>query len=61
MEELAIYNCKFVYVKGEDNTVADSLSRYPFPTVGNSESAEATSHHPYKATMGCIAHVAVLT
>ena len=26
MEELAIYDCKFVYVKGELNTVANSLS-----------------------------------
>ena len=26
MEEHAIYDCKFVYVKGEDNTMADSLS-----------------------------------
>ena len=60
MEELAIYNCKFVYVKGEDNTVADSLSRYPFPTVTESERAEETGHHPYQIGKGCIAHMAVL-
>ena len=30
MEELAIYDCRFIYVKGELNTVADSLSRFPF-------------------------------
>lgn len=33
MEELAIYNCKFVYVKGSDNSVADSLSRFPHKLV----------------------------
>ena len=25
METLSIYNCKFVYIKGEDNTMADAL------------------------------------
>jgi len=60
MEELAIYDCKFVYVKGEDNTVADSLSRYPFPVVTNASEAEATGHHPGQIGTGCIAHVAVL-
>jgi len=60
MEELAIYDCKFIYVKGEDNCVADSLSRYPFHTVGNSKDAEQTGHHPYEVTSGSINHVAVL-
>jgi len=60
MEELAIYDCKFVYVKGEDNTVADSLSQYPFPVVTNASEAEATGHHPGQIGTGCIAHVAVL-
>jgi hypothetical protein len=27
METLSIYDCKFVYVKGQDNTMADALSR----------------------------------
>ncbi len=60
MEELSIYDCKFVYVKGEDNTVADSLSRYPFPTVTDSKAAEVTGHHPFQAVTGCIARVSVL-
>lgn len=60
MEELSIYDCKFVYVKGEDNTVADSLSRYPFPIVAESDAAEATAHHPFQAVTGCIAQVSVL-
>ena len=33
MEELSIYDCKFVYVKGTNNTVADALSRYPYTTT----------------------------
>ena len=60
MEELAIYDCKFVYVKGEDNTVADSLSRYPFPTVTECAEAEKTSHHPCEVVKGCIVLVRVL-
>ena len=60
MEELAIYDCKFVYIKGEDNTVADSLSRYPFPTVMECAEAEKTSHHPCEVVKGCIALVRVL-
>ena len=46
MEELAIYNCKFVYVKGEENTVADALSRYP-QIETNVATAENLAHHPY--------------
>jgi hypothetical protein len=60
MEELAIYDCKFTYVRGEDNTVADSLSRYPFKTVTESTEAEKTGHHPFEAVNGCIALVSVL-
>ena len=37
MEELSIYNCKFVYVKGEDNSVADMLSRLPYKFVKKTE------------------------
>ena len=61
MEELAIYDCKFVYVKGEDNTVADSLSRFPFPVVTESTEAEKTGHHPYEIGKGCIALVSILS
>ena len=61
MEELAIYDCKFVYVKGEDNTVANSLSRFPFPVVTECAEAEKTGHHPCEVVKGCIALVSVLT
>jgi len=61
MEELSIYDCKFVYVKGEKNTAADSLSRYPFPIVTESEKAETTGHHPFQTITGCIAKVSILS
>ncbi len=47
MEELAIFNCKFVYVKGEDNSVADALSRYPRRCASMAE-AEKDARHPYQ-------------
>ena len=47
MEELAIYDCKFIYVKGEDNTVADSLSRFPFSQPATSIDATTMASHPY--------------
>jgi hypothetical protein len=50
MEELAIYDCKFVYIKGSDNTVADALSRYPNKHVTTPEKAELTACHPYKTS-----------
>jgi hypothetical protein len=51
MEELAIYDCKFVYVKGENNTVADALSRYPTTIVVSSPAeAEDTAIHPFETT-----------
>lgn len=37
MEELSIYNCRFVYVKEEENTVADALSRLPYNYVEKKE------------------------
>jgi hypothetical protein len=42
------------------NGEADSLSRYPFPTVTECAEAEKTSHHPCEVVKGCIALVAVL-
>jgi len=60
MEELSIYDCKFVYVKGEVNTVADALSRYPFPVILDTETAESSGHHPFQIMEGCIAAVKVL-
>ncbi|PPR02502.1 hypothetical protein CVT24_001968 [Panaeolus cyanescens] len=47
MEFLSIYDCKFVYVKGEDNSVADALSRYPSTLVTGTADAEDSSVHPY--------------
>jgi hypothetical protein len=47
MEELSVYDCKFVYVKGADNTVADALSRYPVNLVSNPEIAEVNAKRPF--------------
>ena len=47
MEELSIYDCKFVYVKGSDNCVADALSRYPQTLVSSCNDAESSAAHPY--------------
>lgn len=48
MEELSIYDCKFVYVKGEDNTVADVLLRLPYNCVEKQEiwNAEEDAKYP---------------
>jgi hypothetical protein len=47
MEELAIFDCKFVYIRGEDNTVADALSRLPYEYVSTTETEEAQSVAKY--------------
>ena len=60
MEELAIYNCKFIYVKGEDNMVADALSRYP-QRQSDSTSAEKIACHPYHYCDDSDAEVASVT
>lgn len=39
MEELSIYDTNFVYIKGADNSVADALSRYPFPVTTSVDEA----------------------
>ena len=44
---MAIYNCKFIYIKGEDNTVADALSRYPHNSITDRAETERLAHHPY--------------
>ena len=41
MEFLSQYNSKIVYVKGEDNTVADALSRLPDLITTSEMSAQA--------------------
>lgn len=47
MEKLAIYDCKFVYDKGEDNSVADALSCYPYFSESDPLEAENFATHPY--------------
>ena len=44
---MSIYDCKFIYIKGPDNTVADALSQYPSTNVGNTVLAESNAQHPY--------------
>ena len=45
MEFMSQFDAKVVYIKGEDNTVADALSRLPSPqTLVDSEN---TAQHPY--------------
>ena len=46
METLSIYDCKFVYVKGQDNTMADALSRYPSTDTTSDDKAQANALHP---------------
>ena len=60
IEELSIYDCKFMYMKGELNTAVDALSRYPFPVILDTEIAEGTGHHPFQIMEGCIVAVKVL-
>ena len=45
METLSIYDCKFVYVKGEDNTMADALSCYPSLSTPSDINAQENAHH----------------
>jgi hypothetical protein len=47
MEELSAYECKFVYVKGEDNTMADALSRYPSTHTSSHSIAQHNAQHPH--------------
>ena len=51
MEELAIYNCKFVYVRGEENMAANALSRYPHELTANLDDVEKKAQHPYTYSM----------
>ena len=50
MELMSSYDCKFVYIKGEDNTVADALSRFPSLPCASSDTAEASACHPYNSS-----------
>jgi hypothetical protein len=53
MEELSIYDCRFVSVKGEDNTVADALSRMLYNCVEKMEiyNAEEDAKYPLSYRM----------
>jgi hypothetical protein len=64
MEELASFDCKFVYIKGEHNTVADALSRYPFHDTTSSETAQLNASQPFtstSATAQSLLHVSSLS
>ena len=45
MELMSQYDAKIIYIKGEDNTVADTLSRLPCEST--EEYAEQNAKHPY--------------
>jgi hypothetical protein len=47
MEFLSIYDYKFIYVKGDANTVADALSRLPDLICKTTSEAELVATHPY--------------
>jgi hypothetical protein len=47
METLSSYECQFVYVKGQDNTMADALSRYPTTHIECDKIAQHNTQHPY--------------
>src|ERR1700678_2783273 len=47
MEELSVYDCKFIYVKGTDNSAADALSRHPNIIVNNTTNAESAAIRPF--------------
>ena len=54
MEFFSQYDGKIVYVKGEDNTVADALSRLPTTLTTNSEIADEKSDVPFHPTIAVI-------
>ena len=47
MEFMSQYDAKIVYIKGEDNTVADALSRLPTTLSTSSETTIRTAGAPY--------------
>ena len=44
---MSAYDCKLVYVKGEDNSMADALSRYPTTDVYSENVVEMNAQHPH--------------
>ena len=52
MELMSQFDAKIVYIKGDDNTVADTLSCFPsskplYPSPETLTKAESTARHPY--------------
>ena len=47
MEFLSIYDCKFIYVRGQDNTIADALSRYLTTQTSCDIVAQYKAQHPH--------------
>ena len=47
MEELSIYDCKFIHIRGQNNTMADALSRYPSTQTCSNSVAEHHANHPH--------------
>ena len=47
MEELSIYDCKFIYICGQDNTMADALSHYPSTQTCSESVTERHANHPH--------------
>lgn len=45
MEFMSQFDAKIIYIKGENNTVADTLSRLPYTT--SSSEVESSAKHPY--------------
>ena len=45
MEFMSQFDSKIIYIKGEDNTIADALSR--LPCSSSSQEAEGSARHPY--------------
>ena len=54
MEFLSQYDGKIVYVKGEENTVADALSRLPATYSSNSSVADTVAQAPYDTTTASV-------
>ena len=47
METLSVYDCKFVYFKGQDNSMAKTLSRYPTSYTPDDHNAQNHAIHPH--------------
>jgi len=56
MEFLSQYDGKIVYVKGEENTVTDALSRLPTTHVADLSEADSVAQGPYDTTTAAVLH-----